>query len=311
MKYNNEVTNAVIQLSKKGVSSRKIAKLLGISSKSTVNNILYKHNELTSDKAIGQPTITYLDIETAPCIAAVFGRFGINLSQDNIIENGGQIISACWQVEGSEEVKGVVMTSTEARERDDSRIVATLYDVIESSDILVWQNGDKFDSGKIKTRLIVNGFPPPKTVKTVDTLKIARQLGFPSNRLDALGDYLKVGRKEKHSGIGLWIRCLSGDTEALQEMLVYNKQDVSLLRDVYLKLRAFDQRHPNVALYYQDDATRCAVCGSENVSHTGNSVFTEVSEFKEVQCNDCGHRHRTRKAINTKEKRDSLVVNTK
>lgn len=307
--YKTETVNQILQMHNEGVSSRKIAKKLKIGSKSTVNYIINRQGFRNVPKKGEGARILYIDIETAPCIAAVFGRFNINLSQANIIENGSQLISACWLWEGSDVVHGAIMTPEEAINRDDSRVVAEIYEAIESADILIYQNGDRFDLPKIKTRCILNGFPPPKTVKTVDTLKIAKQLGFPSNRLDSLGDYLGVGRKQENSGISLWIRCLNGDVEALNEMYAYNEQDVFLLRDVYLKIRAFDKHHPNVANYYNDDEKRCTVCGSEDVDYTGNSVYTQISEFKEVICNGCGHRMRERINVKSKEKKDNTLMN--
>lgn len=306
MKYSQKTIDAVITFKELGLSSRQIAKELNIS-KSGVNDLLKRFKD-NNEETTGA-NILYLDIETAPCIAAVFGRFNINLSQANIVENGGQIISACWAWNDSPDVQGVIMTPEEAQARDDSRIVAELYEVIEQADVIVWQNGNNFDLKKIKTRCIFNGFPPLKTCKTADTLLIAKQLGFPSNRLDALGDYLGVGRKQPNSGMQLWLDCLAGKSEALQEMLEYNTQDVLLLRDVYKKIRAFDSRHPNVGNYYKDDKKRCTVCGSTDLYHTGNSVYTQVSEFTEVQCGECGHRMRERTNLKSKKQMQNTLMN--
>lgn len=308
MKYSESIKQAVQSLSELGLSSRKIASELGIS-KSGVNDLLNRvHCAVQTDPA-KTPNLLYLDIETAPCIAAVFGRFNINLSQANIVQNGGQLISVCWSWNDEPEVQGVVMTPKEARDRDDSRIVAELYEAIENADILVWQNGNNFDLKKIKTRCVMNGLPPPKTCKTADTLLIAKQLGFPSNRLDALGDYLGVGRKQPNSGMSLWLDCLAGVPEALEEMFQYNKQDVLLLRDVYKKIRAFDNRHPNVGQYYSDEKKHCTVCGSTDLHQTGHSVYTQVSEFAEVQCGSCGHRMRERSNLKTKEQMKKTLMN--
>lgn len=309
-KYTEQQIDSIVSLSSYGLSSRAIAQQLGIS-KTGVNQVLNRTVRTQEPVQVDRQgaDILYLDIETAPCIAAVFGRFNINLSQANIIENGSQLISACWAWNDEEQVQGVIMTPEEARKRDDSRVVAELYEAVENADILIYQNGDRFDLPKIKTRCIINSFPPPKICKTVDTLKIAKQLGFPSNRLDSLGDYLGVGRKQQHSGISLWIDCLAGDQKALDEMYEYNEQDVLLLRDVYKKIRAFDMRHPNMQHYYNDDHKRCTVCGSTNVYHTGHSVFTQVSEFAEVQCGDCGHRMRERSNLKTKEKMQNTLMN--
>lgn len=311
MKYDNETIKKILQYSSEGMSSRQIANILQVS-KSGVNYLINRSNNrvnIGSSLPVGEGVrLNYIDIETLPCEALVFGRFGINLTQDHIIKNGGQIVSVCWMFEGDEEVSRVCMTPEEALTRDDSRVCNILYELLESVDIVVAQNGDRFDLPKIRGRFVFNGIYPPKTIKSVDTLKIARTLGFPSNRLDALGDYLGVGRKVKHFGIKLWRRCLEGDQEALNEMVEYNAQDVLLLRDVYMKIRAFDQRPPNAAHYFDDHEQRCPVCGSKEVHLTGNTVTTPLSSFLEYSCNDCGHRARGRVAVNSKDKRKSLLM---
>jgi DNA-directed RNA polymerase subunit RPC12/RpoP len=311
MKYTNDIIQEVIMMYKLGNSSRKIAQeLLGSTSKkSTVNDIINRHNRQENkpyDVSKGKPNILYIDLETAPTIAAVFGRFDISLSQDNVLQEGGFLISACWKFEGDENVTGVIMTPDEISRQDDSRIVASLYEVWQKADVVVGQNIRSFDDKVFRTRCLLNGFAPPKTVKIIDTLQMAKKLRFNSNKLDSLGFALGCGRKVQNSGISLWVSCLAGNLEALHEMFVYNKQDVQLLQDVYLKLRAYDPKHPNLSVYYNDGQNRCVVCGSTHVHPTGHSVFTQAHEYEEHQCGDCGHRSKFKKA---KQKTGVEVVN--
>lgn len=256
-----------------------------------------------------KPVVAFYDLECAPSIAVAFGRFKQNIGVDNVVSEGGWLISAVVKI--GNDVTKLVLTPEEAIRKDDSRIVANLWEIFEGVDIAVAQNGDRFDWPLLKTRCIKNGLPPMKTVKHVDTLKIAKQLKFNSNRLDSLGKELGIGRKVKHEGIDLWIRCMTGDPTALQEMLDYNVGDVGLLETVYNRIRAFDSKHPNVSHFYEGDETRCPVCGSTNVEETGNKVYTPVSEFAEMKCGDCGHRARARKTLNTKEKRGSILITPK
>jgi ribosomal protein S27E len=155
----------------------------------------------------------------------------------------------------------------------------------------------------IRTRMIKNGIRGLKKVKTIDTLKIARRLKFNSNKLDSLGNYLGVGRKMKHEGIDLWIRCMKGDPKALNKMLAYNKKDVKLLEDVYLELRQFDTSPVNIGMYYNDGKQHCPVCGSIHLQPTGNVVIAGASEYAEVECGNCGNISRTRSSTTTQAKR--------
>ncbi len=315
MAYDSGTVQKIVELSRQGLSSREISNELGIRSKSTVNNILNRtHNraEISGKTEKGQGArVLFIDIETAPCEALVFGRYNINLSNSHITKHGGQIISVCYVFNNEEDVHTLCMTPSESLARDDSRIVGALWEVFENADVAVAQNGDRFDFPAIKTRMMLAGLPPPKTIKTIDTLKIAKQLKFPANNLDTLAGYLGLGSKYKHSGIDLWKGCLEGDQESLDEMVTYNIPDTLLLRDIYNTIKMFDSRHPNLAHYYNDDEVRCPVCGSTDVEDTGHSIYTPVSEFAEVVCKGCGHRSRKRKPLNNKEKRANLLISPK
>lgn len=313
-RYTQDVMQDILVLHKMGLSSREISRtLFGLETKkSTINNILNRgvngvpRGTYKLEKSL--PRILFIDFETLPSTAVVFGRFNLNLSPRHIIEEGNQILSASWCYLNDDEVTGVVMSKNEAINRDDSRVLACVYEVIQNSDIVVAQNGDRFDIPLFKTRCIVNNFLPTKRFKTIDTLKIAKQLKFDSNSLESVASALGLGSKLPHTGIKLWIDCMNGNEKALQKMLEYNRQDVRLLREVYLKLRAYDSRHPNLALYFDDEKIRCPACGSEDVHETGNSVFTSLSEFKEMTCYDCGHNSRTRINISSKNKRKNTLM---
>jgi DNA polymerase III epsilon subunit-like protein len=288
---------------KEGKSSRTIALSAGCS-KTTVNN--YRHR---SGVNVADPRILFFDVESTPSIAATFQRFKVNIGPDAVIQEGGWLLSISWKWNNDSKVHGIALTPEEAVNQDDSRLVACLYDLFQEADYVVAHNGAAFDVPLFKTRLLANGFPPPKTVKVVDTLQIAKKLRFNSNKLDSLGHYLGVGRKLPHTGIRLWLDCMDGVQSALDDMLAYNKQDVILLEEVYNQLRAFDTKAPNAGHYFDDNQTRCVVCGSTNLVKTGNVVYTSASAFEEHQCEDCGARSRTRNSINSKEKRKSLLQN--
>lgn len=289
-----------------GSSSREIAEALGIS-KSGVNDFLSSGEKPKQEG----PRVLFLDLETAPATVVTFGRFNVNISQDHVIKEGHYILTAAWSWLDSDTVYRIQLTPDEAISGNDLDIAASLYEVIEEADIVIAHNAVKFDMPVIKTRLLANGLPPHKTVKILDTLKMAKHFRFPSNKLDSIAAYLKLGRKVDTGGIDLWVRCINGDKEALDEMTEYNDHDVVLLKEVYNKLAAFNSGTANFGNYYDDDKHHCPACGSTAVTETGNFVYTPVSKFEEVVCNDCGHRSRLRTAVNTKEQRKKALVTPK
>lgn len=311
MSISQEQISSIIQLTQEGYSSRKIAELLGIGSKTTVNNYRKELGIAIGDSSTIKEQggkILFFDLETAPSVCLSFQRWNTNISPQSILQEGGWLLSAAWKFSGDTKVSGIALNPKEAKQANDERIVATLYDLFEEADIVCGHNLMKFDLGVFKSRLVANHFPPAKTVKTIDTLRIAKNLRFNSNKLDSLGNYLGVGRKLDHTGIALWRDCMDGKQDALDMMLAYNKQDVQLLEDVYHELKAFDPKHPNMGQYFKDDLHRCTVCGSADVTETGNAVYSSASSFAEVVCNSCGHRSRKRTAIDKGNRKKNLLV---
>lgn len=236
--------------------------------------------------------IVYWDIETSPNIVYTWGAGW----DENVIEviQPWYMISFAYRWEGERTTKCVVLTPEEAVACDDSRIVEELRDVLDEADIAVAHNGDRFDVKKFNARLIKNGLTPPQPYRTIDTLKVARsQFKFNSNRLDALGEYLEVGRKVKHQGFALWKQCMEGDEAALKKMAQYNKGDITLLRDVYLKLRPFMPNHPNLAVYGKPASCPSCNADSTNLYPRGYKT-TNTGRKRTWLCHSCNSWSSTR-----------------
>lgn len=305
----NTILEQYNNLKQQGMSERKIALALGIN-RCTLRYKIKKALINTSNKEAAlkrAPKVLLFDLETAPTLAYVWGRWQQNISTSQVSHEGGYILSAAWKWLGKPEVYSVF--ANDPIQGDDINVCESLYEAIEEADVIIAHNLNKFDLPMLNTRLIMNGFGPLKNVKKIDTLVIARKnFRFSSNRLDDLGLFLKLGRKQETSGFDLWKRVVEGDITAREEMTTYNKQDVILLEQVYNTLKAYDSNpNINMAHFYNDSKIRCPSCGSEDVTATGNSVFSPISEFPEMLCNCCGARSRTRKPINTKEKRQNLL----
>jgi len=307
LKYTLEQQQDILRLHSEGRSSRKISKATGLS-KSGINYFLARnHSQCTTAPELTKPKILLLDLESAPSIVAAFGRFKQNISQDAVINEGGWLLTGCAKWLGESDVIRMKSKPSDYYANSDYYLVAEVYKLIEQSDLVIAHNADNFDIPLLKARMLVNGYPAMKKVRTIDTLKIARQLRFNSNKLDSLCSQLEIGRKLDHSGIDLWLRCMNGDMEAVDKMLEYNAQDVLLLEQLYFEIRAYDTKHPNLSVYYNDDKLHCNVCGGTNLVKTENSVYTNLSAFDEYICEDCSARLRNRTNKLSKDKRKSLL----
>lgn len=258
------------------------------------------------------PRILIIDIETAPKKAYVWGLWKQNISPNQIIEDWYMLTwSAKWV--GEESVQSDKLTNYSLYNNspeNDIELCRSLSILLDNADIVVAHNGDRFDIPSINTRFLANGISPPSPYKQIDTLKIAKRLfKFTSNRLDFLGKFLDVGGKIETGGMDLWIRCDHGDFSAFDEMEEYNRRDVTLLEDVYLKLRPWDKLHPNINVYsgVKKDNCSCPKCGSDKIHYRG-SYYTNVSAFRRFRCTECGSWGRERKNVINKEDRDKLTL---
>ena len=302
-----ELLDSIITLKGEGLGSRKIAKKLGIG-KSTVNRY-FKEYLQGKGGVEKKPKVLLLDLESAPSVVVAFNRFKVNLTQDHVLREGGWLISYAYKWLGESEINGNVLTPFEAMNADDSGLCMELLELIEQADVVVYHNGLNFDLPLLKARMLINGLPPIRKIKSVDTLQLVKEFKLNSNKLNSLGKQLNIGTKLDHEGIGLWIRCMEGDQSALDHMFEYNKVDVDLLEQVYLAVRPYSNRHPNLAIYYQGDKLRCNICGSEHIKPTGNLVTTNVNIFEEYQCEDCHARFKNRKSILNKDQRSNILSN--
>jgi DNA polymerase elongation subunit (family B) len=236
-----------------------------------------------------EPSVKILlwDIENAPALGYFYDMF----REGNIIEvvEPPFMLSVAYKWLGNSKVTCIALPDFPGYKRnlrDDCKLLEAVSKVLDSADIIVAHNGDKFDITMTNTRLVTHCLSPLQPKKTVDTLKIARgRFKFLSNRLDDLGNVLGVGRKLPHTGKKLWLACMNGDLEAWKLMRKYNIQDVLLLEKVYLKLRPFATNHPNIN-HFTRHPTACPKCGSTHSQRRGH-IYTATTEAPKFQCMGC------------------------
>jgi len=269
---------------------------------------LMSENGLEEENVL--PKVLVFDIETSPLSAYIWQHsvWGANVSEDKVISEWFMLTwSAKWLF--SNEVMSDRLTGKEAKKENDSRIVSGLWNLLDEADIIIAHNGDRFDVPNMNTRFIVNNLPPTSPYQTIDTLRVARkQFGFTHNNLNALARVFGFDVK-LDTDFDLWKRCIDGDDEALAYMEGYNKGDVTLLENVYLKIRPWIKSHPNLGLYIEDESSRCSACASTELTWlTDKYWYTQVSKFPIFKCESCGGYGRARKSVLTKEVKENLVV---
>ena len=224
------------------------------------------------------PKVLLFDIECTPNLGYVWGKW-----EQNVLAYKEQWQILCFAYKWLGEKKIYCITAKD--DKGDKKVCEVLYDLFNQADVLVAHNGDSFDIKKVRARFVFHGFKATKHIPSVDTKKVAKSnFNFNSNKLDDLGEYLGVGRKQKHSGFDLWLQCMAGNAKAWKEMIKYNIQDVRLLEKIYRKLKPWCKTHPNIAAL--QDRVGCPKCGSTNVRREGvRGNATTLSQ--QMQCRSC------------------------
>lgn len=232
--------------------------------------------------------ILVYDIETTPNLGYTWGKWDQNVIQ---FHQEWHLLSFAYKWLGEKRVNVVALDDFAGYKRNltnDIHVARELHALIDEANVTIAHNGDKFDMRKAQARFVVHGFDPPSPVRQIDTLKIARRhFMFNSNSLDDLGRVLGVGRKGKTGGFDTWLGCMAGDPAAWARMKKYNRQDVQLLEDVYLRLRPWIENHPHVGVLAgkPDSCPKCGVVGRLESKGLRRNRVTAVRRY---QCRSCG-----------------------
>jgi predicted RNA-binding Zn-ribbon protein involved in translation (DUF1610 family) len=205
----------------------------------------------------------------------------------------------CWGASfaGEKKVRSAKLTSPEVLDRDDSRIVNELADLIRSADVVVAHNGDRFDLPMLNNRILLQGLEPLGHVESIDTLKLAKKnFRFTHNRLDHLARHLGLGTKIK-TDFELWVQVVGGDELAMQRMVRYCRHDVVLLGQIFDKLRPYVK---GLKRLMDAAGEACPNCGSTYLVRRGYTR-TQASTFVKYQCQECKRYMRARRSIPEKK----------
>lgn len=209
-------------------------------------------------------TLLY-DIESSPLVI-----YSWDIWETNAIKviNETQMLCFAYKWLGDSKVKVLGQDDFKGWKpgvNNDKKLVEALRELFDEADVVIAHNGNSFDQKYSQARMMVHGIAPPSPYKQIDTKLVARRYGrFTSNKLDDLGKNLSIGQKLDTGGFKLWEGCLAGDKASWRKMKAYNKQDVALLEEVYLKLRPWIANHPIIG-----DTDKCPKCGGGPMQKRG------------------------------------------
>lgn len=249
------------------------------------------------------------DIETSPIIGYTWGVW-----QTDVIDilHDWQILTVAWKWLGEKKVHVIGQDDFKgykAGVNDDKEVVKRIHELFNEADVVVAHNGNSFDQKKVQARMMMHNMSPPSPYKQIDTKLVAkRYAAFTRNNLKHLATDLKTDNKKGDpGGFKTWQGCLAGDPKSWKAMKKYNKQDITTLEDIYLKLLPWITNHPNMGrLKNKPDA--CPKCGKGPLQSRGQRV-TNVGKYFRYQCQNCGGWCSSRTAFGKNEDVKPTYVN--
>lgn len=261
-------------------------------------------------KNLNGPKILLLDIETAPMLAYVWGIWEENIGINQIVKEWSVL---SWSAKWVNEDKIMYMDNRKSRDiENDKKLLEGMHALLSEADIVITQNGVRFDIPKLKARFARHGMKPVKPFKQLDTKIMCKgQFALTSYKLEYMAEFFKLktrkftDKDKKFPGFSMWRECLLGNTAAWREMERYNKQDVIVLEELYHRLAPWNNKQINMGVFSTSEDHSCNSCGSENLQKRGYRVTTG-GKYQAYQCQDCGHWQTGKDNLLTKGKRASM-----
>lgn len=238
-----------------------------------------------------QPRILTLDVETSPLEVYCWKIWEETVGIDQIKVDWTILSYAAKWLGKREAIYADAGGRGADKVRDDDGLLDGLWHLMNEADIVVAQNGIRFDIRKINYRLIRAGYTPYSPIRVIDTMVQAKRLfASTSNKLGWLSEKLTNTPKSKHKkfpGFELWLECLKDNPAAWAEMKKYNIQDIRATEKLYLRLRPWIPNHPNVSTYDLRAGGVCPKCGSPKLKQEGR-VTLQATVYAKYRCLSCG-----------------------
>jgi len=238
-----------------------------------------------------------IDIETFPLSGYAWGTRDVYISLNQVITPPGVLSFAA---EWYENPHNKVFYSLWKDGKEDMAKAA--WDLIQEADAVITYNGDRFDLQWFNTLWMETGLDKergfPTTPASIDLYKTVRsKLRLFSNKLEHVTNWLGIKSKIQTGGFELWLGCMSGDEKSHRKMERYNRNDVTIMRGVYERLRPLMTAHPNLNVINGTDDL-CPVCGSSNRTLAGTRP-TLTRRYQRYRCTDCNRHYSDNRPLDT------------
>jgi predicted RNA-binding Zn-ribbon protein involved in translation (DUF1610 family) len=234
----------------------------------------------------------FLDIETSPHQAFVWGLFDVNIGLGQLIEPS-RVLCVAYQFEG-EPMRFVA----EWQGGGHAAMIEKVHAVLEEADMVVHYNGQSFDEKHLNREFLLVGLAPPAPFRRADLYRTVRKrFKFASSKLEHVAEQLCIRQGKIKTDFSLWRQVLAGDKKAQRKMERYNREDVALTKALYEELLPWISDHPNIALH-EGKPFACTHCGSSRLQRRGTARLITGS-YQRFQCRECGSWSRSSQRIDS------------
>lgn len=170
------------------------------------------------------------------------GYFDIESS--NLSSDFGTVL--CYAIKHDKGVISNRLTTKEIKEGIyDKRLLSDLCKDLRKFDRIITWYGYKFDIPFVRSRAILHklNFPLYKEVCHTDAYQKAKILirTLHSKRLGVVAGFYGIKAKEHPLNPTVWLRCLSGDIDALEFVQTHCNEDVASLEKVWKRLMPYQK----------------------------------------------------------------------
>ena len=174
--------------------------------------------------------------DTAPLVEKI-GIFDIETT--GLKANWSHML--CWRMkkQGEDVIFGDVVTTKEARDKNDTRIVKSAIAEFKKYDRIIGYYSSGFDIPYLRSRALEQGIDIPgyKDLYTTDMYFVCRsKFRIHSNRLGAICEFFGIEAKNHPMTPKLWKRAGAGEKDALEEICTHCTEDVESTDKVYQML---------------------------------------------------------------------------
>ena len=236
---------------------------------------------------MSKPKILLYDIETAPTLAWIWRTGKQFVSHDQIKEGQKSgIICICYKWADQKTVHSL---DWGIQKQNSEKMIESFGKILESADVAIAHNGDRFDLRQINTQRLLNEQPPIAWPTTEDTLKQFRKHFYlPSYSLDYLSKLLTGSGKDR-MGFQDWIDIVEKkDPKALEKMIKYCQKDVLKLQEVWEKQARFSKPKIHAGIASGVGRDSCPRCASESYQRYGFSLRI-AGKYQKYLCAQCRH----------------------